>query len=92
MLEDKIRRRIKPMKSSAPKFTGLPKIYKQSISIGLLVNFTAALGLKIAKTINKIKVSFIYLQNNHSIKNQQYFTKVVQKIKMKSNSIFFEFQ
>ena len=75
MLDDKTRRRIKPIKHSAPKFTGSPKIHKQGILIKPLVNFTTAAEFKTSKTLYKIMKSSIRLQNNHSIKKPERFYK-----------------
>ena len=51
LLDCKLRRCIKPMKPSAPKFTGLPKILQQDIPIRPLVNLTTAPRFKTAKIL-----------------------------------------
>ena len=62
VLDDETRRRIKLMKLSAAKFTGLPKIHKQDIAIRPLVHFTTAPGFKTAKILYKIIRPCIHLK------------------------------
>ncbi len=63
------KRRLKPIKPTAPKIRALPKIHKPEMTIRPIIDFTTAPSYKVAKEVNYFLNKNIQIQNDHSIKN-----------------------
>ena len=82
LLDEKTRRYLKTINAKVPKFTGLPKLHKESTPNRPVINYTTAPGYKATKLLETIIKNNIRIKNNYSIKNSYEFFEKLKKMKM----------